>query len=72
MGYVRSAVALSLRSQKTCTGGMIFTSIADLYFGQNAQGAEALAQDPEYFILHGNSNDNVKKEVTALDDFYMY
>jgi len=54
LGYVPSAVARSLSSNRTHTLGMVTTDVSDHFFSEAVAGAEAEARKRGYFLIIGS------------------
>jgi LacI family transcriptional regulator/LacI family repressor for deo operon, udp, cdd, tsx, nupC, and nupG len=70
MGYVPSAVALSLRSQKTQTVGIVVTSINDSFFGRIVEGIENVARASNYSTFLSTSGFGNVGEMEVVQSFY--
>ena len=70
MGYVPSAVALSLRSQKTLTVGIVVTSINDPFFGRIVEGIENVARAANYSTFLSTSGFGEVGEREVVQSFY--
>ncbi|MDX1524519.1 MAG: LacI family DNA-binding transcriptional regulator, partial [Anaerolineae bacterium] len=69
MGYVPSAVARSLITNKTWTIGMVVTTVADPVVADILDGVEAVAQDAGYSVFLSNSRNDPQREVTVVETF---
>ena len=69
MGYVPSAVAKSLTTNKTWTVGMVVTTVADPVVADILNGVEAVAQDAGYSVFLSNSHNDPQREVDVVETF---
>jgi len=69
MGYVPSAVAKSLTTNKTWTIGMVVTAVADPVVADILDGVEAVAQDAGYSVFLSNSRDDAEREAALIETF---
>ncbi|MBN1992325.1 MAG: LacI family DNA-binding transcriptional regulator [Anaerolineae bacterium] len=70
MGYTPSAVAQSMRAQRTRTVGMVVTTIADPFVVQVVEGVESAAQQAGYSVLLCTSHDEPKREIDVVDTLH--
>ncbi len=70
MGYVPSAVAQSLHSQRTRTIGMVVTTIGDPFVAQIVEGAERVAQAAGYSVFLASSHQNPDQEMAVVETFH--
>lgn len=70
MGYMPSAVAQSLLSQRTQTIGMVVTTIADPFIVQIVEGVERIAQDAGYSVFLSSSHNNPDQELAVVETFH--
>ncbi len=66
LGYRPSAIARSLRLQRTLTLGMLVPDIRNPFFSSIIKGAEDAALERGYNIILCNSNDEPQREATYL------
>lgn len=69
MGYVPSAVAQSLLSQRTLTVGMVVTTIADPFTVRVVEGVERIAQEAGYSVFLSSSHNNPDQEMAVVETF---
>lgn len=69
MGYIPSAVAQSLLSQRTLTIGMVVTTIADPFIVQVVEGVEGVAQMAGYSVFLSSSHNNPDQEIAVVQTF---
>jgi LacI family transcriptional regulator/LacI family repressor for deo operon, udp, cdd, tsx, nupC, and nupG len=70
MGYMPSAVAQSLLSQRTQTIGMVVTTIADPFIVQIVEGVEQVAQAAGYSVFLSSSHNNPDQELAVVETFH--
>ncbi|QZY56401.1 LacI family DNA-binding transcriptional regulator [Crassaminicella profunda] len=66
LNYTPSAIARSLSTRKTNTIGVIVPEINDPFFGEIIKGVSQVADDHNLNIILFNTDDNVEKELKAL------
>lgn len=69
LGYRPSSIARGLAMSKTLALGLIVPDIANPFFPEIVQGAEAVALEHGYTIVLGNTNENVEREMNLLRTF---
>jgi DNA-binding LacI/PurR family transcriptional regulator len=69
MGYIPSAVAQSLLSQRTQTIGMVITTTADPFSAQIVGGVEQIAQTAGYSVFLSSSHNNSEQEMAVVETF---
>jgi LacI family transcriptional regulator len=69
MGYVPSAVAKSLTTNKTWTIGMVITTVADPVVADIMYGVEEVAQGAGYSVFLSNSRNDPWREVAVVETF---
>lgn len=69
MGYIPSAVAQSLVTNKTWTIGVVITTVADPAVTEVVDGIEQVAQDANYAVFLSNSRNDPQREVAVVDTF---
>jgi LacI family transcriptional regulator/LacI family repressor for deo operon, udp, cdd, tsx, nupC, and nupG len=69
MGYMPSAVAQSLLSQRTQTIGVVITTIADPFTVQIVGGVEQVAQAAGYSVFLSSSHNNPEQEIAVVETF---
>jgi LacI family transcriptional regulator len=67
MGYVPSAVAQSLRSKRTRALALVVPDITNTFWTTVARGVEDVAQEQDYSVFLGNSDENPAKQRRYLD-----
>lgn len=63
LNYEPNAIALSLRSQKTMTIGVIIPEVVHFFFSTVISGIEEIAYDAGYTVMFCQSNESYEKEV---------
>ena len=69
MGYIPSAVAKSLVTNKTWTIGVVMTTSADPVVAEVINGIEQVAQDANYAVFLSNSRNDPQRELAVVDTF---
>jgi LacI family transcriptional regulator/LacI family repressor for deo operon, udp, cdd, tsx, nupC, and nupG len=69
MGYIPSAVAQSLITNKTWTIGMVVTTVADPVVADILDGVEEVAQEAGYSVFLSNSRNDPRREVAVVETF---
>lgn len=67
--YKPNAIALSLRSNKTKTLGLVIPEIVHYFFSSVISGIEDLAYDAGYNVMIFQSNESYNREVTGVQAF---
>jgi LacI family transcriptional regulator len=70
MEYQPNAIARSLVTNKTKTIGLVVPDITNPFFAQIARGVEDAAYEHEYTILLINTNEELEREMNALDSLW--
>jgi LacI family transcriptional regulator/LacI family repressor for deo operon, udp, cdd, tsx, nupC, and nupG len=70
MGYMPSAVAQSMRAQRTRTVGMVVTTIADPFVVQVVEGVERVAQEAGYSVFLCTSHDDPDREIDVVETLH--
>ncbi|MBN1218730.1 MAG: LacI family DNA-binding transcriptional regulator [Anaerolineae bacterium] len=70
MGYTPSAVAQSMRAQRTHTVGMVVTTIADPFVVQVVEGVESVARAAGYSVLLCTSHDDPDQEIDVVETLH--
>lgn len=70
MGYIPSAVAQSLITNKTWTIGVVITSVEDPVVAEIVDGIEQVAQEAGYSVFLSNSRNDPKREVAVVETFH--
>lgn len=65
--YIPSAIARGLSTKKTNTIGVVVPDINNPFFGEVIKGIGEIADKYNFNIILCNTNDNVKKEIKALE-----
>ncbi|WP_088068683.1 catabolite control protein A [Gottfriedia luciferensis] len=68
LGYRPNAVARGLASKKTTTVGVIIPDISNTFYAELARGIEDIATMYKYNIILSNSDENVEKEITLINN----
>jgi LacI family transcriptional regulator len=66
LNYIPSAVARSLKNDKTYTLGILVPNNSNPYFAEVIRGVEDTAQQLGYNVILCNSNDNVDKQLMQI------
>jgi DNA-binding LacI/PurR family transcriptional regulator len=66
MGYAPSAVARAMSTRRTCTVGVVVTTIADPFVAEVVRGVEETALDRGYNVILCSSADDPDREVAAV------
>ena len=69
MGYIPSAVAQSLITNKTWTIGMVITTVADPVVADFVDGVDEVAQTAGYSLFLSNSRNDPQREVAVVETF---
>ncbi len=69
MGYIPSAVAQSLISNRTWTIGVVITTVADPVVADIVDGVEQVAQEAGYSVFLSNSRNDPRREVAVVETF---
>jgi len=67
LNYQPNSIALSLRSQKTYTIGVIVPEIIHFFFSSAISGIEAIAYDAGYNVIICQSNESYEREVANIN-----
>jgi LacI family transcriptional regulator len=67
LGYVPSAVARSLRSKRTRSLALVVPDITNTFWTTVARGVEDVAQQHDYSVLLGNTDEDPAKQKRYLD-----
>lgn len=70
MGYIPSAVAASLRTNKTWTIGVVITSVSDPVVAEIIDGMEKVAQEAGYSVFLSNSRNDPQREMAVVETFH--
>jgi len=70
MGYTPSAVAQSMRAQRTHTVGMVVTTIADPFVVQVVEGVESVAQQAGLSVFLCTSHDDPEREIDVVETLH--
>jgi len=70
MGYIPDAVAQSLQTRRTGTIGLVVTSIADPFFSDLIEGAEAVAATSGMSIFISASHNDPEREIEVVETFH--
>jgi LacI family transcriptional regulator len=68
LGYRPNAVARGLASKKTTTVGVIIPDISNSFYAELARGIEDIATMYKYNIILSNSDQNLEKELTLINN----
>ncbi len=68
LGYRPNAVARGLASKKTTTVGVIIPDISNSFYAELARGIEDIATMYKYNIILSNSDENIEKEITLINN----
>jgi LacI family transcriptional regulator len=68
LGYRPNAVARGLASKKTTTVGVIIPDISNTFYAELARGIEDIATMYKYNIILSNSDENIEKEITLINN----
>jgi LacI family transcriptional regulator len=67
LGYVPSAVAQSLRSKRTRSLALVVPDITNTFWTTVARGVEDVAQEHDYSVFLGNTDEDPAKQLRYLD-----
>ncbi len=67
MGYSPNAGARGLVMRRTCTVGVVVTTIADPWAAEVVEGIEEVAYDHGYSVILAASQDDPEREVSAVE-----
>jgi len=67
MGYSPDAIARSLVTQKTCTVGVVVTTITDPFVAEVVQGIEDAAHEDDYSVILASSASEPERELAAVE-----
>jgi LacI family transcriptional regulator len=67
LGYVPSAVAQSLRSKRTRALALVVPDITNTFWTTVARGVEDVAQEHDYAVFLGNTDEDPAKQLRYLD-----
>ncbi|MEA2025428.1 MAG: substrate-binding domain-containing protein [Chloroflexota bacterium] len=67
LGYVVNAVASSMRSQQTCTVGLVMADVSNPWFGQLAGGVESVLGPEGFSVILANTDNSVEREREAVE-----
>lgn len=70
MGYIPSAVAQSLLSQRTYTIGVVVTTLADPFITRVIEGIEKTAQKADYSVFLTTSHNHPDRELKILQTLH--
>lgn len=62
LGYERNSLAQSLKTQTSCTIGLIISDIANPFFTSVVRGVEDVANQQNYSLILGNTDEDPEKE----------
>ena len=66
LGYKPSAVARSLKTNRTCTIGMLTASNTNLFFAEVIHGVEAICNERGYHLILCNSGNCTDKKISSI------
>ncbi len=69
LNYTPNQIAVSLATQKTFTIGLILPDLTNMYLSSIASGVEMYAQTQGYSVFFCNSNENVEKCISYINEF---